>query len=206
MIPPVTTPSLPYTALSYASDDDDPFYFSAEQVLVWLWPAEEGSDEVMEAWQKVGQRARELGIEAYYTLEKWHELARMAFNPEPKNALDPKLVSLALQAREFGLGRFGTQTYLQRYVSMEQLGELSWEPMSSLVTCRKRRQDFDRLKNEIKAGDVVVVFCGGRIPFVLRPLPCQMEHQFALIGEAYCDGSMDGECAEEGASQDLFLV
>jgi hypothetical protein len=175
---------------------------------VWLGPAEEGSDEVMEAWQKVGQQARELGIEAYYTLEKWHELARMVFNPKPEDALDqkyqemlrgaidvfvpliqngsmwkwfcrpwfgrawvvqefclcehtvlvcgkkrvdPKLVFLALQVRGFGLGRFGTQTYLQRGVSMEQLSELSWELMSSLVTCRKRRQNFDKLKNEPRA-------------------------------------------------------
>lgn len=54
-----------------------------------------------------------------------------------------------------------------------------------------------------KAGDVVVVFCGGRIPFVLRPM---IQGRFAFVGEAYCDGIMDGEIAEGGQLEDLFLM
>ncbi|KAF9770313.1 hypothetical protein IL306_012168 [Fusarium sp. DS 682] len=41
---------------------------------------------------------------------------------------------------------------------------------------------------EGKPGDVVAIFCGGRIPFVLRPVEQAYEP-----GEAYCDGVMDGE-------------
>ncbi|KAF5627110.1 heterokaryon incompatibility 6 OR allele [Fusarium sp. NRRL 52700] len=51
---------------------------------------------------------------------------------------------------------------------------------------------------EAKAGDVVVVFCGGRIPFVLRPVEGSREvGVFSYIGEAYCDGVMDGEAASK---------
>ncbi|KAJ4138685.1 hypothetical protein NW768_002539 [Fusarium equiseti] len=45
---------------------------------------------------------------------------------------------------------------------------------------------------EGKPGDVVVVFCGGHIPFVLRPEP-EGQDIFSYVGEAYCDGVMDGE-------------
>ncbi|KAK0611668.1 heterokaryon incompatibility protein-domain-containing protein [Immersiella caudata] len=46
--------------------------------------------------------------------------------------------------------------------------------------------------SEAVPGDAVVVFCGGRIPFVVRPKTTE-EDVFAFIGEAYCDGVMDGE-------------
>ncbi len=59
----------------------------------------------------------------------------------------------------------------------------------------------------VQAGDVVVVFCGGRIPFVLRPRGLQGgEKRFELVGEAYSDGVMDGEVAEAGARSDFYLI
>lgn len=64
------------------------------------------------------------------------------------------------------------------------------------------------------AGDVVVVFCGGRIPFVLRPLEEEgaateegKRGPFEFVGEAYCDGIIDGEilaCGQE--MEEFFLV
>lgn len=61
---------------------------------------------------------------------------------------------------------------------------------------------------EARAGDVVAVFCGGRIPFVVRPSTGISRSEtgiFAFIGEAYCDGIMDGETAVEAHIQDIFL-
>ncbi|KAK0644447.1 heterokaryon incompatibility protein-domain-containing protein [Cercophora newfieldiana] len=57
---------------------------------------------------------------------------------------------------------------------------------------------------EAEKGDVVVVFCGGRIPFVLRPKKRE-QSMFTLVGEAYCDGVMDGEIIEKGDKQTFFL-
>ncbi|KAM0346309.1 hypothetical protein ACHAPU_005740 [Fusarium lateritium] len=51
--------------------------------------------------------------------------------------------------------------------------------------------------------DLVVVFCGGRIPFVLRPT--DEDGKFQLVGEAYCDGIMDGEIAA-GKKDSFWLV
>jgi hypothetical protein len=43
-----------------------------------------------------------------------------------------------------------------------------------------------------QAGDVVVVLYGGKVPYVLRPIPGNPDH-FELIGACYWDGIMDGE-------------
>jgi hypothetical protein len=47
---------------------------------------------------------------------------------------------------------------------------------------------------DTKSGDVVAVFCGGRIPFILHSVKETGElGVFSYIGEAYCDSVMDGE-------------
>ncbi|KAH7375194.1 heterokaryon incompatibility protein [Plectosphaerella cucumerina] len=51
--------------------------------------------------------------------------------------------------------------------------------------------------------DVVVVFRGGSVPYVLRPLP---RGEFQLLGEAYCDGVMDGEIVGQRPVEDFILV
>jgi hypothetical protein len=52
-------------------------------------------------------------------------------------------------------------------------------------------------------GDVVVVFRGGSVPYVLRPLP---GGEFQLLGEAYCDGVMDGEIVGRRPVEEFILV
>ncbi|EAQ84436.1 hypothetical protein CHGG_08450 [Chaetomium globosum CBS 148.51] len=66
-----------------------PIYAGAEQVLVWLGPAADDSDLLMEAWQSVGQAARDFGLESYYTKERWPLLARILNAEDPT---DPKTV------------------------------------------------------------------------------------------------------------------
>ncbi|KAI1069007.1 hypothetical protein LB507_006070 [Fusarium sp. FIESC RH6] len=57
---------------------------------------------------------------------------------------------------------------------------------------------------EGKPGDTVVVFCGGHIPFVLRP-EADGQDIFSFVGEAYCDGVMDGEVTTK-EKQTFWLV
>ncbi|KAH6842309.1 heterokaryon incompatibility protein-domain-containing protein, partial [Chaetomium sp. MPI-CAGE-AT-0009] len=64
-------------------------YAGAEQVVVWLGPAADGSDALMEAWLSVGQAARDFGLESYYTAERWPLLSNILNNEEPT---DPKTV------------------------------------------------------------------------------------------------------------------
>lgn len=46
---------------------------------------------------------------------------------------------------------------------------------------------------QLQKGDVIVVLFGSRVPYALRPCGEPGRKRFKLIGEAYCDGVMDGE-------------
>ncbi|EAA29756.3 hypothetical protein GE21DRAFT_9735 [Neurospora crassa] len=58
--------------------------------------------------------------------------------------------------------------------------------------------------SNMQPGDVVVVFPGARIPFVLRPTG--EDNTFAYVGDVYCDGIMDGEITLREERRDFFLV
>ncbi|KAF5658716.1 het-6OR heterokaryon incompatibility (het-6OR allele) [Fusarium heterosporum] len=60
-------------------------YSRATQVLVWLGPAQDGSDVLMEAWQDIGQSARDFGVESYMTRERYHLISAIMKNADPTN-------------------------------------------------------------------------------------------------------------------------
>lgn len=55
----------------------------------------------------------------------------------------------------------------------------------------------------VKRGDFVALIKGAQVPFVLRR---QSGEKYQLIGEAYVDGIMDGEVAEDSKFSDITLV
>ncbi|KAK1775420.1 heterokaryon incompatibility protein [Copromyces sp. CBS 386.78] len=55
-------------------------------------------------------------------------------------------------------------------------------------------------------GDLVVIFYGDIVAYVIRPAPEHGENMYTLVGEAYCDGIMDGEIADTAEKRDFFLV
>jgi hypothetical protein len=54
-----------------------------------------------------------------------------------------------------------------------------------------------------RVGDVVIVFYGARVPFVLRRTG---SGEYRLVGEAYCDTVMDGEALGMGLKEQLFRL
>jgi len=58
-------------------------YQRADQVLAWLGPAENGSDELMDAWREIGQAARDWGLESFYTRERFHLVTPMTQELNP---------------------------------------------------------------------------------------------------------------------------
>jgi hypothetical protein len=54
-----------------------------------------------------------------------------------------------------------------------------------------------------RVGDLVVVFAGAGIPHVIRP---RGGDRFEFVGDAYCDGAMDGEVWDEARLETFLLV
>lgn len=54
-----------------------------------------------------------------------------------------------------------------------------------------------------KPGDKVVVLLGAAIPFVIRPVE---DKRYFFLGEAYCDGIMDGEILKLRETETIILV
>jgi hypothetical protein len=57
----------------------------------------------------------------------------------------------------------------------------------------------------VREGDVVVVFYGSSVPFVLRPTG-DSGGTYTFVGEAYCDGIMDGEVLGLGLEDTTFTL
>ncbi|KAJ4251398.1 hypothetical protein NW762_011380 [Fusarium torreyae] len=58
-------------------------YSAAKQVLVWLGPAQDGSDELMDAWQEIGQKARDFGLESYMNPQDYYLITALGRNKDP---------------------------------------------------------------------------------------------------------------------------
>ncbi|KAJ0160364.1 Heterokaryon incompatibility protein 6, OR allele [Colletotrichum tanaceti] len=60
-------------------------YSKADLVLVWLGPAADDSDALMDCWRDVGQAARDLDMEGYLTKERLPLLNRALLNHDPED-------------------------------------------------------------------------------------------------------------------------
>lgn len=52
-----------------------------------------------------------------------------------------------------------------------------------------------------KKGDLVCVFYGSKVPFVILPV----KNEYEIVGECYVDGYMRGEALRKGAGQEEEL-
>jgi hypothetical protein len=51
--------------------------------------------------------------------------------------------------------------------------------------------------------DILCIFLGGNVPFILRPLG---DGSYELVGEAYVHGVMDGEFMTENVKPEPFYL
>ncbi|KAH8656082.1 heterokaryon incompatibility protein-domain-containing protein [Tricladium varicosporioides] len=58
-------------------------YSNAEEVLVWLGPAANESDALMDLWQEIGQEISDWGLESYYTKERFSLLQEIVAEIDP---------------------------------------------------------------------------------------------------------------------------
>lgn len=55
----------------------------------------------------------------------------------------------------------------------------------------------------MQVGDVICVIFGAKVPYVLRS---RNEGGVVLVGEAYCDGIMDGKFIEQEPAAENFVI
>jgi hypothetical protein len=56
-------------------------------------------------------------------------------------------------------------------------------------------------------GDLVTMFSGIEVPYLLRKIPePSTRQQFQFVGECYVHGIMDGEVLELEGEQDIVLI
>ncbi|KAF5712274.1 heterokaryon incompatibility 6 OR allele [Fusarium mundagurra] len=97
-------------------------YSSATQVLVWLGPAQDGSDELMEAWQSIGQKSREFGLESYMNPQSYYLISALARSKDPsdetavrfQNLLASTVEAFAPLLKEMALKRWFERPYFSR--------------------------------------------------------------------------------------------
>ncbi|KAM0346310.1 hypothetical protein ACHAPU_005741 [Fusarium lateritium] len=75
-------------------------YSLAEQVLVWLGPAQDGSDTLMEAWKDIGQRARDFKLEGYMTRDRYHLISAIMKNGDPTDEATIQFQDLITRAMD----------------------------------------------------------------------------------------------------------
>lgn len=121
-----------------------------------------------------------------------HHLRKAMQNSNP----DPISEASRLVTDQFGeLGDWGSYEY-NTYRSHDR---------TPYVTATKGY--LGMAPNHSKPGDAIVIFCGDTIPYVIRPTG-DRSNTYTFVGEAYCDGIMDGELEHklETERQDIYLV
>lgn len=110
--------------------------------------------------------------------DEYHDCARVAEIIANSKDLSPEERQVATQ--EVASRRFAASRY--------------WNNMRGMDGKRPyitRRGYIGMCPGPTIGGDVVAIFSGARLPYVVRPQPGGERYTF--IGEAYCDGMMDGE-------------
>ncbi|OHF01725.1 heterokaryon incompatibility protein [Colletotrichum orchidophilum] len=73
-------------------------YSKADQVIIWLGPAENNSDALMECFQEIGQEARDLDVQSYLTKERLPLLHRIMRNEDPEDPVTIQYRPLIIKA------------------------------------------------------------------------------------------------------------
>ncbi|KAG7128656.1 Heterokaryon incompatibility protein 6 like [Verticillium longisporum] len=103
-------------------------YSKADQVIVWLGPSADGSDEMMDCWQDIGQAARDLDIESYYNKEKLSLLQSMLQDLKPSDEVGRNFkalvdrASLAFQPLLQAMIAWNKRSWFQRVWTIQEVG------------------------------------------------------------------------------------
>ncbi|KAM0445897.1 hypothetical protein ACHAO4_009607 [Trichoderma viride] len=117
--------------------------------------------------------------------------------------------------------RFGKLNLRPSHESVEKIGldpNVSLGPDMSILTTNMLKNLRRRLYRtrtgfvglgpaELEAGNSLVIFHGGTTPHILKKLDTQREaDEYQYLGEAYCDGLMDGEIFEDDTKSERMFI
>jgi hypothetical protein len=97
----------------------------------------------------------------------------------------------------------------------DKVKPLAGQETSNYMLCMAKMQDMKPFLTKegyigmgpstLSPGDVIMVLIGANVPFALRPVEGET-NRFSLVGEAYCDGIMDGEMMQGNTPTEISLV
>lgn len=125
---------------------------------------------------------------------KWQTLVMGALAPKPYNYADcyNVLVNDIPRPPPGEMGTDGKTTQFHYDISLlDYLGKIN-TATRVLTLCRTKRGMLGMVPRGTEPGDLVVVFLGLRVPFILRPLPGG-EAGHRIVGGCYIHGIMRGE-------------
>ncbi|KAH6646738.1 heterokaryon incompatibility protein-domain-containing protein [Truncatella angustata] len=166
------------------------------------------------ATQQRSRRSSSQSAEGYKELEQvlswgWQTLVER----KPIEAIIPLLEEHREQLRMAGVSEHGNeanQLRLSRQL-LSQTGQNYYNGMEALQS----RRPFLTKKGIVgigplpmQQGDVITVFAGSKVPFILRPTSSDptLNMPYKLIGESYCHGIMDGEVTTLGLPETNLIL
>ncbi|KAK3952372.1 heterokaryon incompatibility protein-domain-containing protein [Pseudoneurospora amorphoporcata] len=175
---------------------NEPIYRTPARREEALWRVPVG--DMMIDWQHIGQQRANANFAPEYrkwrrTLEQYQALKLDMATPRWKDSMDEDKENEANKWVASYLGPNGGKLYD---------GALGYVERKSLYLTKRGYMGLG--PSDIQPADVVVVCPGARIPFVLRPT--SDDNTFTYLGDAYCDGIMDGEMTLREEKRNFFLV
>ncbi|KAK1782248.1 LOW QUALITY PROTEIN: heterokaryon incompatibility protein-domain-containing protein [Copromyces sp. CBS 386.78] len=164
---------------------NEPIYRTPARREEALWRVPVG--DMMIDWQHIGRKGPMLiSRPNIATGDQYQALKLDMTAPRWKDSVDEDKKNEAKKWAASYLGPNGGKLYD---------GALAYVAKKSLYLTKKGYMGLG--PSDIQSG-------GARIPFVLRPT--SDDNTFTYLGDAYCDGIMDGEITLRGEKQNFFLV
>ncbi|KAM0268902.1 hypothetical protein ACHAQH_009862, partial [Verticillium albo-atrum] len=103
-------------------------YSKASKAIVWLGPSADGSNEVMDCLQDIGQAAHDLDFESYFAMDKIHSLHSMLNNLDPIDEVGWQFKALvdrgasAFEPLYWAVSAWNKRPWFQRVWTIQEVG------------------------------------------------------------------------------------
>ncbi|KAM0328623.1 hypothetical protein ACHAQA_005034 [Verticillium albo-atrum] len=141
-------------------------YSKADQVIVWLGPPTDRSDELMDCWQEIGQAALDLNIQSYYTREGLPVLQSMMNNLSPQDEIGRQFKALVDRASSRFKPLFQATIALHRRPWFHRVWVVQEAALcpDTVFQCGLKTVPFDLVSPAYEVFDASMIRLTGKIP------------------------------------------